>query len=247
VWYGLLPFSQEVSRVSLIQTALELHALDQEWDEKARLFQAARQRLGDRSALEAQREAQQRRMEESAHRKAKLRDAELELGSQQQKARDANAALYGGRIRAPKELEDLRQDSEHLKKRIAQLEDQVLAGMAEAEELEAMAKQGAAELQTAEARWNSEHQALLPQAEALRVRLKELQGLREALRSTLGPAELALYDELRTKKAGVALAPLKDGMCQTCRVTVPSRKIHLVETGQTLVLCEGCGRILYRG
>jgi uncharacterized protein len=247
LWCGLLSFSREVSGVSLIQTVLELHTLDQEWDEKARRYQAARQRLADRSTLEAQREAQQRRTEGVTHRNAMLRDAELELGNLQQKARDANAALYGGRIRQPKELEDLRQDGEYLKKRIAQLEDQVLTAMAEVEELESMAKEAAAELQTAEARWNSEHQALVPQAEALRIRLKELQGHRETLRATLGRAELALYDELRTKKAGAALAPLKDGMCQTCRVTVPSRKIHLVEQGQTLALCEGCGRILYHG
>jgi len=63
----------------------------------------------------------------------------------------------------------------------------------------------------------------------------------------LGRAELRFYDQLRAKKAGMALSPMKDRVCQTCRVTVPTCKAQMVESRQAIVTCEGCGRILYLG
>jgi hypothetical protein len=232
--------------MSLIQLLIQLQAIDQEWDEKARLYQAAKQRLADQSELESRRQAQRHLAEGLSALRGRLRDAELELASLQQKARETGAALYGGRIRSPKELESLRQDLEHLQKRIAQLEDQVLLAMTEVDELEAATKRGEEELNAFEPRWFNERESLSKQVEAWRARLKQLQNDREHFRSALGRAELALYDDLRSKKAGLALASIQNGICQTCRVAVPSHKTQVAEAGEGLVTCDGCGRILYQ-
>ena len=178
--------------------------------------------------------------------RARVRDSELELSSLRQKAQQTEATLYGGRIRVPKELEDLGRDLQVLQKRIAQLEDQVLLAMTEIDDLEAAAKRATDDLQVVERRWTEESASLTQQAEMLRPRLKELQASRGQLRGALGRAELALYDELRAKKGGVALSPMLNGVCQTCRVTIPSQKAKTAETGAGLVTCDGCGRILYQ-
>lgn len=232
--------------MSLIQLLIRLQAVDQEWDEKARLYQAARQQLADQSELENRRQAQGRLAEKLSTARGKLRDVELELASLQQKAQETEATLYGGRVRAPKELESLRKDLEHLRRRIAQLEDQTLLAMTEVDELEAATKRGQEELDAFESRWVSERESLGKQVEAWRARLKQLQDERAHLRGALGRAELALYDELRAKKAGLALAAMQNGMCQTCHVAVPSYKAKVVEAGEGVVTCDGCGRILYQ-
>jgi len=232
--------------MSLIQLLIQLQAVDQEWDEKAQLYQAAKQQLADQSELETRRQAQRSLSEKLSVARGKLRDAELELASLQQKARETEAALYGGRIRAPKELESLRKDLEHLRRRIAQLEDQTLLAMTELDELEAAAKRGQEELEAFESRWFGERELLGRQVEVWRARLKQLQDERARLRGALGRAELALYDELRAKKAGLALAAMHNGTCQTCHVVVPSYKAKVVEAGEGVVTCDGCGRILYR-
>ncbi len=233
--------------MSLVQFLCHLQAVDAEWDEKARLCKSIEQWLSDQSGLESRREAQSRRANKLSAVRSALRNAEFELAGVTEKAKQVEADLYGGRIRSPKELENLRQDSEYLKRRISALEDRVLTTMTETDDLDEATKRGKEELQAFEAEWSKQQKVLVGQYKASRARLQELQALREELRGRLGRGELALYDELRSRKAGLALSPAKEGVCQTCRVTLPSFKARKVEGGESLVTCEGCGRILYQG
>ena len=233
--------------MSLLGVLCQLQAIDREWDEKARLYRSVEGRLSDGSELKANREAQQRRAEGLAAERVELRDAELELSGLQTKAQEVETDLYGGRIRAPRELENLRRDSEYLQRRISEVEDRVLIALTGMDELEAAARRGEEELSSFEAAWADEHESLTAQYKELRARLRKLQSAREELRRALGRAELALYDELRNKKRGTSLSPVRNGVCQMCRVTVPSYKAELIQAGDTVVTCEGCGRILYPG
>ncbi len=233
--------------MSIVQILYKLQATDQEWDEKVRLYQALKQQLAGNAELEAQREEQQQRAKELSQVRGALRDAELELAGLQQRSREIENDLYGGRVRSPKELEGLRQDSEHLRKRLSALEDHVLMLMTKVDDLEMAKRQGEEKLNALEARWSKERPALIEQQKALYARLQELQNAREQLRGSLGRAELALYDQLRAKKAGIALAPVKNAVCQICRVAVPSLKVQIATAGDAVVTCEGCGRILYVG
>lgn len=229
----------------LIQTLCQLYALDREWDEKVRTYQTVVQRITDQSERDAMREAQRRRTEELATNRTALQDAELELDSLTEKAAEVEKALYGGGVISPRELDGLRQDADHLKSHISDLEDRILEGITQVEQLEAETREGQQELQSFEARWAQEHEELTAQYKALRARLQEVQKQRDALRATLDAATLSLYDELRAKKAGVALAPMKAGVCQICHVTIPSYKARSVDRGEGVITCEGCGRILY--
>lgn len=231
--------------MSLLGTLYRLQRVDQEWDEKAKLYQSVAQQLNDASELNARREAQQQRLRTLAETQSRLQDGELELESLQQKAAQIEDDLYSGRIRSPRELESLRQDGEYHRRRISELEDRVLELMGEVETLEAAAQQGQEALDAFEARWAETHRALIEQYKELRARLQALQAAREQLRGQLGRSELALYDELRRSKGGQALAPAREGICQVCRVMVPSFKAQVLQRGDTVVTCEGCGRILY--
>lgn len=231
----------------LIQALCQLDAIDGEWDEKGRLYQGVRQRLADQTALAERRAAQQARQTAFGQHRAALRDGELELAALQSKSRQTEDSLYAGRILAPRELDNLRRDLEHLKRRIAEAEERLLALMQTVDDLQAEVTKGAAELETFEAEWASAHEADLTLYRDLRARLQALQGQRETLRGQIEPRALALYDELRRAKGGMPLAPMSGGVCQVCRVTVPSAKAQVVERAEeAVVLCLGCGRMLYR-
>lgn len=229
-----------------IELLRRLQAGDHEWDEKARLYQSVKQRLSDRSELEDTRGTQRQSAEKLANAQSQLRDGELRLESLQEKTRGVEADLYSGRIRSPRELENLRKDSVQLRRQLSGLEDRVLLRMAEVDELESAASRGEEELGAFERRWADEQEALAAQYAALRGRLRELQEIRAQLRGSMGLGELRLYDELRAKKGGMALSPMKAGICQTCRVRLPSYKVQVVEAGEAVVTCEGCGRIVYQ-
>jgi len=228
--------------VALLQ---RLHTLDQEWDEKARRFQAVRAQLEDTSLLTSLRQADHDRREALADTQRRLRDTELEIEGLRAKSQETQDALYGGRVRSPREVESLRQGGEQLKRRIGELEDEALEMMARIEELQAAIAEGAGSLSTQEAEDRAARRVLQEEYTSLRARLQELRDARAETRGAIGRAELALYDELRPQKAGGALAPFRDGYCQVCRVSVPSEKARLAEQGLAAVTCEGCGRILY--
>lgn len=232
--------------MTVIQRLRELYVLDQEWDEKRPLFQSVRQRLADQSELEARREAQRRRTTDLGALQSRLRDNELELAGVQQKAHEVETSLYGGRVGSPRELENLQRDSELLHKHIAQLEEAILVTMTEIDDLEKAVGLGTQELKAFEAAWAKQQETLTAQYRTLHERLTALRDRRDKIRATLARAELILYDELRATKAGVALAPMKQGICQICRVTSPNSKVEAVATGEVVITCEGCGRILYQ-
>jgi hypothetical protein len=234
--------------MSSIETLCRLQAVDQEWGEKGNLYRALKQTLSDQAELTERREQHQRNTASLAAERSALRSAELELASVTDKARAVDKALYdeGGTL-SPRELEAMRQNSEHLKRRIDQLETQVLNSMAHVEELDAQVAREGRDLQAFEATWTREREAQTTQYGALRARLHELRAERERLRADLAATELALYDSLRAKKGGLALAPLKDGLCQVCYVTIPWHKARSVSQGSAIIICEGCGRILYQG
>lgn len=232
--------------MKLVQMLRDLQEIDREWDEKGRIYQSTKQQLGDEGPVETARSAQLSASENLRAASARLRNSELELETLQQKAREIEASLYGGRIRAFKELEDLRQEGEHLKKQIASLEDGMLEAMAQIDELRVTAQRAEVELEAFESQWKANHETLRNEYKVLRTRLQELQAGRKQIRDAMANSVLALYDEVRQKKGGTALAPMGDGRCQACCVAVPLSKVQAVLTDDVVVRCEGCDRILYR-
>jgi len=200
--------------MSLIQTLLRLQQVDTEWDDKRGRFQTIRKRLSDSSELEANRAAQSGRQKQLSGIRGQLRDHELRLQSLQQKLKQIETDLYGGRVTAPRELEALQQELGYTKQHISETEDAVLMAMTETEDLEAACETGQLSLANFEARWDKERVALSDEYRELHAQLLVLKESRDKLRSTIGRSTLALYDELRASKGGMALAPAKNGLTE---------------------------------
>jgi len=228
-----------------LQTLLALQAADQEWDEKGRRYQVLRRLLADQSELQALQEACRQIKQDLAASHVKLRNSELEMASLQSKQREVQDALYGGRVRVPKDLETLQKESQILQQRLNKMEEEILNLMALVEEYEAQEKTRASALRVFQEHSVTEHEAQTAEYSELRTRLKAVQELRDRLRCSINRGDLALYDELRSKKNGMVLAPMTESSCQICRVSVPVRKAELVASGDEVITCEGCGRILY--
>ena len=233
--------------MTLIDRLRHLQDLDQEWDDKARRYQETRNRLADQSEFEERQNAQQDLSEQLRLRRAHLRDMELELAGIQSKGEQVEMDLYSGRITAPRELDSLRKDSEYLKRRVSELEDQALELMTEVDDLETAASEGQASLESFSADWARTREALASEYRELHARLQKLKSEREVARGDLDRATLALYEELRRLKNGAVLSPAVDGVCQTCRVSQPSQKAEQIQSGERVVTCFGCDRILYPG
>jgi predicted nucleic acid-binding Zn-ribbon protein len=152
--------------------------------------------------------------------------------------------LYSGRVTNPKELANLQKEVSYLKRRRGELEDRQLEAMVEVEEHEAEVDSKKASLAQIEAEWSQTQKRLTEERSELEESLAHLKKERVKLEKTIGAEDLAMYGELRSRKGGQAVALLKGGVCQACRVTLPTSQVQQVHVGDSLSFCSSCQRIL---
>jgi len=174
----------------------------------------------------------------------KQKGLEWEVDEVRSKASEMEAKLYGGTVRNPKELSDLDTDVRSLKREASRREDILLALMEEAEAAEADARSAEAELSSIESAWQANRAHLLDEKAQLEPEVERLDAQRAAQASGIDRGQLSLYEILRERRGGTAVAKVERGMCQGCRITLPMSALQKIRTGLGVVQCVSCERIL---
>ncbi len=175
------------------------------------------------------------------------RRAENEVEDQRHKIKRSEQALYGGSVKNPKELEDLQMESDSLKRHLESLEDHYLAVMLEQDDAESARTQSLASLETAEAGKASLNADLISERESIDDRLAILEAEREAALASVSEQDQDTYERMRTRLGGVAVVVLNGDSCGACGLTLSASSRQLVSSGDELIRCTQCGRILYGG
>ncbi len=175
------------------------------------------------------------------------RHAENEVDDQRLKLQRTEQSLYGGGVTNPKELEDLQMESESLKRHLETLEDRYLSVMLEEEEAEIAQEQSSAALKEAESRQEILNAELITERDEIDQRLANLETEREAALASVADEDLATYEKLRTQLGGVGIVILDGDSCGACGLTLPASSRQLVTSGDELIRCGQCSRILYGG
>jgi len=175
------------------------------------------------------------------------KQADDAVASQRTKIEQTERTLYGGSVRNPKELQDRQQEAESLKRYLVTLEDRLLDAMIELDEAEKAFSAARDELELTEASKASMHQDLIKEREQLSMEISRCEAEREAAVTDVSEEDLKLYESLRKRFAGMVIALTRDSSCSACGMEL-ARSIHQeVHTGDTLIRCHQCGRILYAG
>jgi uncharacterized protein len=175
---------------------------------------------------------------------AKARNLELETQSTREKANAAEEHLYSGRVRNPKEMQDIQKEIEALKRRYAELDDTLLELMMSIEEVEATLSGEQTTLEHVTAAWENAHQGLLTEQSQLQSQMKTLQAQRTQALTQVTAENLQIYNNLRTKKNHQPMALMSSGSCTVCGVEQTMAIEREARSGQKLVNCLSCGRIL---
>lgn len=171
---------------------------------------------------------------------------EDEVASLEAKAADAERTLYGGTVKAPRELSALQDEIESVRRRARHLEDQLLEVMEQAEpvtaEVERLETERRAQLARREA---AEADVAAGEAE-IEAELGDVATQRAAAVATV-PADLvATYERLRARLDGIGIARLDGNRCTGCHLTLPATEVDSVKRAApgTVLFHEECGRIL---
>ena len=154
--------------------------------------------------------------------------------------------LFGGKVRNPKELQDLQAESEALKRTIQKLEDAHFQALMEQEDAQKKLAEAEQAHQSAVNAKATENSLLAGERGNLTVEMDNLNAQREALIQTL-PAEIvSQYESLLKTKGGKAVSAIEDDCCEACGVELSPRDMQAVRSPNTLLRCKTCGRILYK-
>jgi predicted nucleic acid-binding Zn-ribbon protein len=231
--------------MSKAETLYRLQTIDLEADARHSRLKAVKATLEGNEELPRVRQALQDEEKKLSRQRTKLRDRELEMQSLTDKIVSVEDRLYGGRIKNPKELANLQEEVQSLKRRKGELEDQVLEAMIEVEESEASVTEQRERLARLEEEWQETQARLSTEQNELIGRLSQLKAERAGLQRAIEAGDLALYEDLRRRRGGRAVALLEGELCQACRVTLPTTKVQQARQGEALTLCSSCERILY--
>jgi len=156
------------------------------------------------------------------------------------------AKLFSGKVRNPKELQDLQAETQALDRTIAKLEDEQLQAMMELEETTKALHDAERQLQLVLDRKASQNSLLIGEKHKIESEIPQVDAQRSSLREQLDEATFTVYRNLLKSKAGRAVAEVLDDTCGACGVTVPPADIQAAKSPNVIAYCKNCGRILYK-
>ena len=230
--------------VGRVGALYKLQSVDTEMDGKRETLGDVESQLDQNEELLSTRRSLAEEQDSLRNSRSELRSLELDLEGISSKIASTREILYGGEITNAKELASLGQEIEYLERRQSAVEDKTLAMMAAVEEKESRFKVEEDRLQRREQEWEAMQEDLRQQADELRSRLSSLEEQRGETLLTVSEEDLAVYEDLRRRKRGKAVALLEGGICLGCRVALPTSLVQKVRRGQDLVYCGSCQRIL---
>jgi hypothetical protein len=169
----------------------------------------------------------------------------VEAETQRERSAHLDGQLYGGEVTSPSALESLEQEAGNVRAQMEKLDSELseLSALTEASKTKCaeMEKQ----LKENRAAWENRQTELTASLAKLSSEREGISSKRGDLAATLDPAGVQQYEKLRNAKGGLAVAKVERGLCQACRMSLPTQQQQRVRSGRQTVLCSSCGRMLF--
>lgn len=154
--------------------------------------------------------------------------------------------LFGGKISATKELQDLQAENEALGRAIKSLEEEQMLVLGVHDELLAAKQAAESSLQSLLNTKASENSLLLGERLQLINKLPGINSQREAVKAQLNDTLLEEYSNLFKNKGGIAVSEIIEDGCKTCGVELSPNEVQAAGNPNVILRCKNCGRILYK-
>jgi uncharacterized protein len=223
----------------------QLQSLDSELDSGRRRLVELETLIAETPALKSARIEHARAEAQFKTAWRAMRELELEVKSLEEKISLHERQLYSGKVLNPREAISLQDEVASVKRWHATREEELLEAMLATESGEVLLAETQRNLDDVEAAWRNDQSALIAERDALQLRLQTFDQERHTIVDRLQEDDLVPYERLRRKKAGRAVVTVENGLCTGCRLTPSSRELQQARSGDEIVFCSSCGRILH--
>lgn len=150
-----------------------------------------------------------------------------------------------GEIRTPREYAALSREIDIAKKTNDTQSETLKALAAQAVELQASVEAAADALSEKEMGAEAELKALDAREAEYAARAKELERRRAEAATLVDPALLSRYDNIKRRRAGIAVAAVVGQTCRGCNRNIPPQLYIVLQRAESIESCPNCNRIIY--
>ncbi|HEY5648402.1 MAG TPA: C4-type zinc ribbon domain-containing protein [Nitrospiria bacterium] len=178
---------------------------------------------------------------DNATQKRREKERELETCEGKiQKAREHQSA-----IKSNKEYQAHLQEIEVLKVEKGKIEEDLLLLMDEVESLVSREKGELGKVKAAEQDFETAQKTLGEKEQSIKVKLEQFEKQRETIASGVDEGILKKFRKLVSQGREKAVVPIENGSCGGCYMNLPPQLVAEVKTGNVILSCSQCQRILY--
>lgn len=224
-----------------------LQKLDSEIDRTRARLDEIDKALSEDKRLKNTNKKFEKAQQEAKSIRIKLNQIEDKVEAQRIKRKTTQDALFGGKVKNPKELQDLEMESEALKRYISQLEEEQFEAMIEFETAEGNLNAAQQDLEVIKGLLIQENASFKGEQNMLNESLSRLLREKDAVQQSIPPKNQSLYQQLRDSRRGTAVASVLDGGCGICGQPLTPADLQTIRSSTGVVFCPTCGRILYDG
>ncbi|MCM8803648.1 MAG: C4-type zinc ribbon domain-containing protein [Candidatus Omnitrophica bacterium] len=172
------------------------------------------------------------------------KEKELEIRSYEEEKNNLDKKL--GTVKTNKEYEALLIEIANIKKKISDIEEEVLILMEKEEEIIKKEKILEEELKKIKEHIFKKIEEEKKKIENLKKELEIKKKEREELVKEIDFKAYNLYEKIRkNKKDNIAIVKIENGICSGCFMSLPTYIVERVKKKKEIVQCENCSRILY--
>ncbi len=148
-------------------------------------------------------------------------------------------------VKTNEQYKALLHEIEFNSQQIRKTEDDILTKMEEEERLRKEGLQIEQRLRAEKENVNAEKKAAEAEVERDRQVLEELRTRRQNLIRDVTPSSFDTYVRIARFRKGVAIARANGDSCEACHVRIRPHVLSQVMSGETILTCDSCSRILY--
>lgn len=171
------------------------------------------------------------------------RQVESLLGMERDKVKKWEGRL--GEIRTPREYAALSREIDIAKKSNDSQSEQLKVLAAQAADIRKALDAKAETLSERELAAQGELQELEQATAAAEQKLRELDERRAEAAKRVDPGLLAKYENIKKRRAGIAVAPVVGMTCKGCHRNIPPQLAITLQRANSIETCPNCHRIIY--
>lgn len=150
-------------------------------------------------------------------------------------------------IKSNKEYAAALKEIEDLEKEKSRIEDGIIVLMEEIEKCEKKCHENEKEIEVIRKDFELDKKRIEQELDEMNKESEVLEKKRLELSAKVEKELLSKYDFLKSRKQGVAIASVINGVCQLCHMNIPPQRFYELIRCNELMNCPNCHRLMYWG